>query len=94
MELENNNFEELEKISLLQLQMEAMKKAMENNCKVKLFGIQTQNKSGGEDIEIQINEFIKDKNVIDIKFNFVRNFLPHTTLGEYQEVWYAMVIYE
>ena len=36
--------------------------------KVKIFGYNTKDNTK-EEIEKEINEFIKDKNVIDIKFN-------------------------
>ena len=61
---------------------------------VKIFGVVAQSVSGKNAIEEQVNEFIKDKNVIDIKINVIRNFLPQTTQSEYEEVWYATVMYE
>lgn len=61
---------------------------------VKIFGVVAQSVSGKTAIEEQVNEFIKDKNIIDIKINVIRNFLPQTTQSEYEEVWYATVMYE
>ena len=62
------------------------------NTKVKLFG-PTETK---ELLEKQMNEFltIVDSFYInDIQFNVCRNFLPNTSLGEYQQLWYGMVSY-
>lgn len=57
---------------------------------IKLFGPCEKKK----DLEIEINTFLKTKEsfyIDDIQFNVVRNFLPNTTLGEYQQLWYGMV---
>lgn len=61
---------------------------------VKIIGFRGDNVSCREQVEQQVNEFIKDKKVMDIKFQVNRNFLPYTTSGEFQELMYAMVIYE
>ena len=61
---------------------------------IKIIGLSGDNVSCREQLEQQVNDFIKDKEVIDIKFQVCRTFLPHTVSGEYQELMYAMVIYE
>ena len=61
---------------------------------IKIIGLSGDNVSCREQLEQQVNDFIKDKEVIDIKFQACRTFLPHTVSGEYQELMYAMVIYE
>lgn len=70
--------------------------------KVKFFQVTADNgvvKGSGLDgktvIEQQVNDFVKEQSFINcVQFNFQRNFLPGTVLGEYQEVWTAMVGYE
>lgn len=61
--------------------------------KVQLFGVKGDNVSPKASLQTQINDFIADKDVIDIKFQALKNYLPHTTASEYTEVMYAMVIY-
>ena len=61
---------------------------------IKIIGLSGDNVSCREQLEQQVNDFIKDKEVIDIKFQVCRTFLPHTVSGECQELMYAMVIYE
>lgn len=65
--------------------------------KVKMIGFKTTNQTGMRDLEERLNEFITSdecRKVLDIQFNVNKNFLPHTGLGEYEEVWYAMIRYE
>lgn len=62
--------------------------------KVKIIGIKTNSVSGREEIEKQINEFIEDKKIVDIKFQVNKNYLPHTTMSEYEELWYVMISYK
>ena len=61
---------------------------------IKVIGLRGDNSSCRTELERQVNEFIKDKNVIDVKFQVIRNFLPHTASNEYEELMYVMVMYE
>ena len=61
---------------------------------IKIIGLSGDNVSCKEQLEQQVNDLIKDKEVIDIKLQVCRTFLSHTVSGEYQELMYAMVIYE
>lgn len=63
------------------------------NKQIKLFGPHETKK----DLETEMNEFLKTMEafyVNDIQFNVVRNFLPNTSLGEYQQLWYGMVSFD
>jgi len=65
--------------------------------KVKLFRCVGDNDHDAkEQLEQQINEFLCkiDSWFIDyVNVNAVKNFLPMTNMGEYQEVWYGVVQY-
>lgn len=37
---------------------------------------------------------VKPKNVSDIKLSVQKEFLPHTTAGEYIETYYGLIIYK
>lgn len=65
-----------------------------NSVKVKIFGKQGYGVSPKDELEREINSFISNKDLIDIKFQCVRNFLPHTTMSEFEEIMYAMVLYK
>ena len=55
------------------------------------------NQDGKSVLEQQINDFLSTKDsfyVSNVQFNAQRNFLPGTVLGEYQELWTALVQYE
>lgn len=76
-------------------------------CKVKLFkvyGYSTfdimsnteRSFDGKEEIEKQINEFLATKDnwyIQQVDVKVVKNFFPHTQSGEYEEVWYGIVVY-
>lgn len=62
--------------------------------KVKIIGVCANSVSGKAEMETQINDFIKDKEVKNIQFQVVKNYLPQTTQAEYEELWYCMVQYE
>ena len=72
--------------------------------KVKLFQVVADNgvvkgtcKDGRSVLEQQINDFLATKDsfyINNVQFNAQRNFLPGTVLGEYQELWTALVEYE
>lgn len=50
-----------------------------------------------EALENEINEFLSTKDrfyINDVKFHVVKNFLPQTAIGEFEEVWYAMVFWD
>ena len=49
---------------------------------IKIIGLSGDNVSCREQLEQQVNDFIKDKEVIDIKFQVCRTFLPHTPYQE------------
>ena len=57
--------------------------------KVKIFKAYSE-----ELLEKEVNSFISNKKIKDIQFNAVKNFLAQSLTGEYQEVFYAMVLYE
>lgn len=46
-----------------------------------------------EDLEKELNKFTSTHNVIDIKFEVVKNFLPYTQQGEYEEIFYALILF-
>lgn len=62
--------------------------------KIKVFGVKANGFCPKLQLEEQINKFITDKDVVDIKFDVVKNYLPHTTSSEFEETLYAMVIYK
>lgn len=74
--------------------LKEFKKSLNKEHKVKIIGISANSVTGKNEIENQINDFIKDKNIIDIKFQVIKNYLPHTTQSEYEELWYVLIEYE
>ena len=58
---------------------------------IKLFG-----PSKKQDLENEMNTFLESIDswyVNDIHFNVQRNYLPETTLSEFQELWYGSISY-
>ena len=77
-----------------------------NPLKVKLFkveGFKTydcfkneyKQKDAKEELELQINNFLKHTDLICPKVNIqvVKNFYPHTENAEYEEIWCGVVSY-
>lgn len=83
--------------NLQELKEEAMqiKDNRVSNCRVKLFtATGTQNVDGKQLLENQMNEFLSTIDgwyITNVTINVCKNFLPMTTMGEYQEMWYGMV---
>lgn len=72
-------------------------KSLENEkYKVKFF--RTYARMGDALVELQelVNDYLSktNNNIIDIKFQVQKNFLLGSTMGEFEEDAYAMVIYE
>lgn len=69
----------------------------EEVVKVKLFRCVGDNTHDAkQQIEDEINQFLSTMDSWFIEYvnvNVVKNFLPMTTMGEYQEVWYGVVQY-
>lgn len=48
-------------------------------------------------VESKINDFLQSLDCcifVDVKFQVIKNFLPMTTSGEFEEVWYVIICYE
>lgn len=71
-----------------------LKKFINKSLKTKIIGLSALNGSAKDEVEKQINEFIKDKEIVDIKFQVIKNYLPHTASNEYEELWYVLIEYE
>lgn len=76
------------------IDLQSFKNSLNKKHKIKIIGISANGVSGRDEIENQINDFIKDKEIIDIKFQVIKNYLPHTTSNEYEELWYVLIEYE
>lgn len=61
---------------------------------VKILGVKGDSVSPKDTLQDQLNEFVKDKQVHDIKFQVLKNYLPMTSMGEFDETMYAMVLYD
>lgn len=63
------------------------------STKIKLFGPEKTK----EELENVMNTFmstIRSFYINEVNFQVTRNFLPQTTLSEYQECWYGSVCYD
>lgn len=84
--------------------LEPVEQSPEEHCKVKLFKVSYDHRAssvnapdGKQEIENQLNEFlstIQPFMVQSVDIKVVKNFLPHTQTGEYEEIWYGIVVYE
>lgn len=70
--------------------------------KVQTFSIYARNgKIGTQDayvaVQEKVNKYLSTlvcSQIRDVKFQVVKQFLPQTNIGEYEENWYVMVMYE
>ena len=60
---------------------------------IKFFRSYSRNGDCLPDLQNQINDFINENDIIDIQFQVQKTFLLGSTMGEYEENGYAMVIY-
>lgn len=91
-------------VDLEELKQRAIKEAQEHieiDCnkepaKVVFFRSYARSGDALPELQKQINNFLRTRDswyIEDVKFQVVRNFLVGTTLGEYEEIGYAMVMY-
>lgn len=70
---------------------------MSEHVRVKTFSVTSRNNDNARvELENKINEFLStfDSWYFEgVTFNMERNYLPMTTIGEYEETWTAIVSY-
>lgn len=86
-----------EEVDLKALEMEALENTIfrekSNKHEIKFFRSYSRNGDCLPDLQKQINDFINENDIIDIQFQVQKTFLLGSTMGEYEENGYAMVIY-
>ncbi len=86
-----------EEVDLKALEMEALENTIfrekSNKPEIKFFRSYSRNGDCLPDLQNQINNFINENDIIDIQFQVQKTFLLGSTMGEYEENGYAMVIY-
>lgn len=86
-----------EEVDLKALEMEALENTIfrekSNKPEIKFFRSYSRNGDCLPDLQKQINDFINENDIIDIQFQVQKTFLLGSTMGEYEENGYAMVIY-
>lgn len=94
------DLEELKRKAIERATEDAMEEIEEDKnkepVKVKFFRSYARSGDALPELEKQVNAFLRTKDswyVEDVKFQVARNFLVGTTLGEFEEVGYAMVAY-